>query len=391
MDLPLRRADTGTHVRPVPIDWAAVESWLGLRLPADYKAIAGAHGPLDLGDFVWLHVPCRQDGRFDYGDWLREQHRWARISSRQAPPFEPPPFHPAPGGLLAWGYTRMCDLLLWDTAAAGDPDRWPVVVFHADAANRREDPWHHLGIPLRETLSALVTTGIGLRGGGRIGPLPATARRTAFLTEAVAWIPPLPAPRAMRDEVRRQALAAGTGLDTLSLLVPPPDTPFRGEAGWPDLFAEFGTSLPAEYVALMDRYGGGMFGKWLQFATPLRAKRSLAAFANGITGAYRSVRDEFPEYCPLPVWPEPGGFLPFASSIDGDSLAWLVDGDPDRWPLVVVPRHRDQGPPLAAGLTELLLAWLRGHPAPAEFPALDPLDDPLEFAVFEPWTADAYM
>lgn len=387
----MRRTDTGQHLRPVPIDWDAVESWLGLRLPADYKAVANAHGPLDLGDFVWLHVPCRQDGRFEYADWLRKEHRWARISSRHAPPYEPPPFHPYPGGLLAWGYTRRCDRLFWDTAADDDPDRWPVVVFQSDAANRRKDPWHRLGMPFRETLTALVTTGIGLRGGDRIGPLPATARRTAFLTEAVAWSPPPPSPHALREQVRRRALGDGTGLEALSLLVPPPDTPFLGYWAWPDLFAELGTRLPAEYVALMDRYGGGEFGGWLRFATPLRQGRSLAAFADGVMEAYRDVRGDFPEFCPLPVWPEPGGFLPFADSIDGDGLAWLVDGDPDGWPLIVVPRHRDQGPPLEVGLTELILSWLRGRPAPPEFPELDPLDDPLEFATFQPWTADAYM
>jgi hypothetical protein len=36
-------------VAPVPVDWAAVDDWLGLGLvlPADYKAVASAYGPLD--------------------------------------------------------------------------------------------------------------------------------------------------------------------------------------------------------------------------------------------------------------------------------------------------------------------------------------------------------
>ncbi len=42
---------------PVPIDWAVVESWLGLRLPADYKAIGSLYGPLDIGEYVWLQLP----------------------------------------------------------------------------------------------------------------------------------------------------------------------------------------------------------------------------------------------------------------------------------------------------------------------------------------------
>lgn len=51
----------------VPVDWAAVESWLGTSLPADYKAIAAAYGPLDIGAWLWLHMPCANRGWFDDG------------------------------------------------------------------------------------------------------------------------------------------------------------------------------------------------------------------------------------------------------------------------------------------------------------------------------------
>ncbi|BCJ74584.1 hypothetical protein CS0771_41280 [Catellatospora sp. IY07-71] len=37
-----------------------------------------------------------------------------------------------------------------------------------------------------------MTSGIGLLGGDRVGSLPATARRTAFLSEAIVWTPPSP-------------------------------------------------------------------------------------------------------------------------------------------------------------------------------------------------------
>ena len=72
---------------PVPVDWDAVEAWLGLPLPGDYKSVASAYGPLDIGEFVWLHTPCVQEGRFDYAAWLREAHRECRISSRHRSSF----------------------------------------------------------------------------------------------------------------------------------------------------------------------------------------------------------------------------------------------------------------------------------------------------------------
>lgn len=82
-----------------------------------------------------------------------------------------------------------------------------------------------------------------------------------------------------------------------------------------------------------------------QVRHPAAPRSNPRRLRTGALGWYRELRDEFPEYHPLPIWPEPGGFLPFASSIDGDSIGWLTDGEPDRWPLIVEPRHHEQGPP----------------------------------------------
>jgi hypothetical protein len=247
-------------------------------------------------------------------------------------------------------------------------------------------------MPLLDTLSAAVSTGLPLPGGGRLGPLPATARRTAFLNDAGPWSPPAPRPEVVPEAQRRAALTEGTGLEALSLLVPPPEAPYLGDGTWEELFDELGTRLPAEYVALMDRYGAGCWSQWLRFVTPLRINgRGFAHHAAQVLDGYRSLRADFPEYHPLPVWPEPGGFLPFANSIDGDQLGWLTEGDPDKWLLIVSPRHADQGLSLPSNLTDTLLEWLRGRFATEGLPGLDKLDDPLEFIDFEPWDDEAYL
>ncbi|MGQ5264817.1 hypothetical protein ACTWLT_29100 [Micromonospora sp. ZYX-F-536] len=375
----------------VPVEWDVVEAWLGLPLPGDYKSLVSTYGPLDIGEFIWLHSPCVQKDRFDYGNWLQEIHRHCRVASRQVPPYEPPAFHPADAGLLAWGETRSASRLFWDTAASDDPDQWPVVIFHQDAVHHGVNPWHSYEMPLLDTLAAAVHTGLLLPGGGRIGPLPATARRTAFLTDAGSWSPPTPRPEVVPEALRRAALTQGTGLAALSLLVPPPEAPYLGGGTWTDLFEELGTRLPDEYVSLIDRYGAGNWCKWLNFVTPLRTNgRGFAYHAAQVLDGYRELRAAFPEYHPLPVWPEPGGFLPFASSIDGDQLGWLTEGDPDQWPLIVSPRHADQGPPLPNNLTDTLLEWVRGRFATEGLPGLDALDDPLAFIDFESWDDEAY-
>jgi hypothetical protein len=363
----------------IPTDWPAVEAWLGLRLPTAYKQLASDYGPLDIGELIWLHVPCVQRNRFDYGDWLKNTHRDCRSWSRTAPPYTPPAFHPEPGGLLAWGSTRRSTYLFWDTSVA-DPDQWPVVGYDSDAAHAGKNPWHNFGLPMLEMLEAIISAG-----------LPPTAKRTAFLPDAGPWTPP--PPPSVEDPVRRTALTAGSGLDALRRLVPPPSDPYLGDGTWDGLFGQLGTRLPADYVQLMETYGCGSWSSWLNFFAPwpantpepARPYRGLVHFSTEILDIYRDLRTAYPEFHPLAVWPEPGGFFPFAESIDGDALGWLTIGPPDHWPLIVYPRHYDQGPPLTTSLVETLLGWLRGGDAPESFPRPDQDDDPLENATFAPW------
>ncbi|MFJ8478366.1 hypothetical protein [Kitasatospora sp. NPDC094011] len=52
--------------------------------------------------------------------------------------------------------------------------------------------------------------------------------------------------------------------------------------------------------------------------------------------AFKQMREDSPDLCPYPVYPEPGGLLYWASNYNGDHCFWLTEGDdPDRWPVVV--------------------------------------------------------
>lgn len=339
---------------PIPVDWDAAESWLGTPLPNDYKAIASAHGPLDIGEFIWMHVPCVQSGQFSWSEWVREAR-----SVADAPPH-----------LVPWGMTRGAAYLFWDSSTSDDPGRWPVVCFDHDTG------WHDYGMPLSELLETVTSTALP-----RLGVLPATATRTAFLPGAGPWTPPPPADT---SPVRRAALVEGTGLAALRALVTPPERPHLGERTWEWLYGELGTRLPADYVAFMETYGGGEFARWLRLWPPLDPDE-LVSWSEATLEGDRELRKEFPEYHPLPLWPEPGGFLPFGDSIDGDQFGWLTAGEPDEWPLIFLPRHDDQGPPLAGSLADTVLEWLRGRLVTPGLGAFGRYDDPLEYAVFRSW------
>ncbi|MER7947460.1 SMI1/KNR4 family protein [Streptomyces sp. NPDC096079] len=345
----------------VPVDWDAVEAWLGLRLPADYKAVATAYGPLDIGERLWLHTPFTSDGHlFDYGRFVTE-------GRRDAP------------GVLPFGRTRTADTLYWDTTASDDPERWPVVVHVQDLANAGKDPWLRPGTTLLPTLTGFVADGLR----------PSLVRSRLAGGAPSPWTPPPRRPGPTPGQ--RAALAGGGGLGTLTALLPPPAAPHLGAESWEWLYERLGTRLPTEYVRLMETYGAGEWCGWLRFGAPLGTGRyDLAGTDEWFSEAYRGLRAAHPEYHPLPVRPEPGGFLPFADSIDGDQLCWLTEGDtPDDWPLIVIPRHADQGPPLTGTLTGTLLAWLRGELRTDGLPGLvRPHEDPLDVIDFDPYGPD---
>jgi len=142
----------------------------------------------------------------------------------------------------------------------------------------------------------------------------------------------------------------------------------------------------------MNEYGAGIWSGWLRFHTPLRTgERRFLTHVEDTVDAYRQLKDSHAHWYPLATWPEPGGFLPFANSIDGDYLGWLTEGeDPDTWPLIVRPRHADQGPPLEGGLIDTLLDWQRGTLVTRGFATLDEDDDPVEFVDFQSWDDRAY-
>ncbi|MER6345434.1 SMI1/KNR4 family protein [Streptomyces sp. NPDC001595] len=380
---------------PVPVDWAVVEEWLGLALPGEYKRLADRYGPVEVGDFLTVHVPC-EAGDFDYAEWLREMRREARVAAEELPEEERPALHPAPGGLLPWGCSTGGDVLFWDTSRSVDPDEWTVVVLHQGVIpGSGLLPWHPYDLSLTGYLRHTVREAWETPSppGPLMGPLPGIVARPDELVDAGPWTPPEPVPPRLTEAERRIALETGTGLDALRLLAPPPAEPFLGGGTWEELFAELGTRLPREYVELLEVYGAGIFSEWLRLHTPLRTgERRFATLAEEILDGYRQLRDGFAEDFLLPVRPEPGGFLPFANSIDGDYLGWLTEGpDPDAWPLVFWPRHAAQGPPLAGGLVETLLAWQRGRLVTPGLAVLDEEDeDPLDFAGFRGWDERAY-
>ncbi|MEU1881173.1 SMI1/KNR4 family protein [Streptosporangium sp. NPDC020072] len=151
-----------------------------------------------------------------------------------------------------------------------------------------------------------------------------------------------------------------SALDRLIALVPPPAEPVFGTGSWEELTADTGVRFPADYMAFIERYGRCEFARWMAIYDPREPSKEgewdLALWGE----EYRDLRDDSPEDYPLAMWPEPGGFVAWGSTIDGETFGWLTVGEPEEWPVLVLYRLDLELGPVYESMTEFLLGWASG-------------------------------
>lgn len=128
------------HRLPTPknVDWARVESELGVVLPADFRLLCELYPVFALSDFMYLGAP--EPGA--EVAWVQAAHEnleiiaeWCENADLDVPMY----LYPAPGGLLPWGTSNQGDYFLWTTNPAGAQE-WIVTV-----ASRNGGWWHYTG------------------------------------------------------------------------------------------------------------------------------------------------------------------------------------------------------------------------------------------------------
>ncbi|MEU8150945.1 SMI1/KNR4 family protein [Nonomuraea sp. NPDC048901] len=149
-------------------------------------------------------------------------------------------------------------------------------------------------------------------------------------------------------------------LEQLTALVPPPPSPVFGVRAWDEVFADIGMRLPDDYVAFIERYGSCDFARWLYVCDLRLLTKERCAGLPEEMDYYRDLREDSPEDFTLAMWPEPGGFFRWGSTIDGDDIGWLTLGEPEAWPVIIVPHEAGQEPPIAETMTEWLVGWASG-------------------------------
>jgi hypothetical protein len=157
-------------------------------------------------------------------------------------------------------------------------------------------------------------------------------------------------------------------IEVLIGAVPPPAAPFESFSGpWEPIQAALGTALPPDYKEFVRLYGSGYFMAFLGVDVPksrnpnVRLERQVPAICDSFFD-----RDELP----YPLWPEPGGLLPFGGTDNGDCLFWLPRGSsPEDWGVVVWDRASQEFEAFDCDLTDFLAGLATGEILPEAFPA----------------------
>jgi len=331
-----------------PIDWAAVQETLGLRLPADFKSFASAYGPIELGEFVSVWSPAGAQARFNHST-----HRWLRALRDADPASYPYTFWPEPGGLLMWGQSRLSHHFFWDTSASTDPQRWPTVVYSylsptsalPGAGVYTGPAWRRLERSMTDILAALVGGGPGPDLGLNFAPLPARYVPDPSLrsTDSRLGAPQRPA-APTPDAVERIAAAAGA-------VGPVRPTDWSGE------------QVPGDYRALIDRIGPGTLGGRLLLHAPgapdgfdMASEHTRAAATFGVL--------------PAAVHPQPGGLRLWGRFTTGETCWWAPAWyHPDGWPVVICAADGIGWQRLELTATGFIDQWLAGR---MDLPVLAP-------------------
>jgi hypothetical protein len=176
-------------------------------------------------------------------------------------------------------------------------------------------------------------------------------------------------------------------IDRLRKRFPPPKRPIaRGfEDEWPLIQQRVGSVLPRDYKDFINAYGTVLVSQLVVPLNPFAKNeyRNLLSAMGPILSAERTMKEAFgDEGCPYPLWFEPGGLLPWATTGNGGTLYWLTKGHADQWSVIV---RADRGPefePFEGSMIDFLLAFLNGtleerlllsHPDDELRPTIEPL------------------
>jgi hypothetical protein len=113
---------------PRPVDWEAVETRLGMRLPTDYKELATVYGPGRFADYLHVYHPHETSPYVDLTGPMPDRIR-NQLQKDYDQGTHPVPYDPR--HLFPMGVTDNGEYLFWITGPVEAPDTWRIAVNEA--------------------------------------------------------------------------------------------------------------------------------------------------------------------------------------------------------------------------------------------------------------------
>lgn len=130
---------------------------------------------------------------------------------------------------------------------------------------------------------------------------------------------------------------------------------------WPAVEGSVGLRLPEDFKLLAEKVPAGWFRRFARALYPGRSGPFMAPHTSGQLDVMREWRDLGHAVIPFPVFPEPGGLLPWGVTVSGE-LFWLTGPeDPGAWPVVVATNRWDHHVRVGGTACEFLLEVASGR------------------------------
>ncbi|WP_197534769.1 SMI1/KNR4 family protein [Symmachiella dynata] len=142
------------------------------------------------------------------------------------------------------------------------------------------------------------------------------------------------------------------------------------------------TNLPDDYKDFLMQYGSGVVDDFLRVFNPAAENEhlNLISQAKIILSALEESSRNFPDMFSMPSYPATNGFLPFASTDNGDNIFWVVNGqNPNLWTIAVMGPRSPEVFRHESGFVEFLVAMIRSDIRCKIFPSDFPDAPPISF------------
>lgn len=154
----------------------------------------------------------------------------------------------------------------------------------------------------------------------------------------------------------------------------------RDQFNWNKVEGSVGLNLPVDYKEIVEVFPPGYFQGFVQVIRPgdIGASRDdfLGYYAHRLDDM-RHWREDEPARFPMPIFPEPGGLLPWGRSIRSDLFFWVTSSeDPADWSVVIADQEFAWWIPYEGGVCDLLIEIVSGRFNARPFEADLDLSDP---------------